>query len=173
MSTSSKKHKILIKTPFGDIKGEIFEDKSPVTSKNYLRYVNKKLYDKTSFLRTVRLENQKDSEVKIELISGGVVPKEKSYPPIDHETTKKTGIKHLDGTISMSRGEPGSAASRFFICVGDQPELDYGGLRNPDGHAAFGQVIEGMDVVRMIHQQQSEGQALNPPIEIISVRKIH
>ena len=175
MSPSSKKSIILIRTSFEDIKVEIFEDKAPITSKNFLRYVDNKLYDKTSFLRTVTLKNQQDSEVKIELISGGLVSREKSYPPIEHETTRVTGIKHVDGTISMSRGGPGSAASRFFICVGDQPELDHRGRRNPDGQgfAAFGQVIEGMERVRFIHQQPSEGQALKPPVKIISIRRIN
>ena len=174
MTFLSRNPKILIMTPLGNIEGEIFEDKAQITSKNFFRYVDSKLYDGTSFLRTVRLKNQKDSEIKIELISGGVVPRDKCYPPIEHETTMVTGLKHIDGTISMSRGKPGSATSRFFICVGDQPELNFGGRRNPDGQgfAAFGKVVEGMDVIRMIHNQPSEGQILKPPIEIISIRRI-
>lgn len=172
---SSRKHPIiLIKTSLGDIKVEIYKDKAPITSKNFLQYVEDKLYDGTSFLRTLTMENQPNSEVKIELISGGLVPREKSYPPIEHETTQVTGLKHIDGTISISRGKTGSATARFFLCVGDQPELDYGGHRNPDGQgfAAFGQLVEGMDVVRKIHKQPFEGQSLKPPIEIFSVRRI-
>ena len=89
------------------------------------------------------------------------------------ERTHKTGIRHKDGTISMARLEPNSASSEFFICLGEQPELDYGGKRNPDGQgfAAFGQVVEGMDVVRKIHRSQALGQSLEPPILIQSIRR--
>ena len=175
MASSSKNPIILIGTPLGNVKVEIFEHEAPITSKNFLRYVDGKLYDGTSFLRTVKLENQLDSEIKIELISGGVVSREKGYPLLEHETTQVTGLKHVNGTISMSRGKPGSATSRFFVCVGDQPELNYGGRRNPDGQgfAAFGKVVEGMDVIRMIHKQPFEGQMLKPPIEISSIHRIN
>jgi peptidyl-prolyl cis-trans isomerase A (cyclophilin A) len=79
----------------------------------------------------------------------------------------------VDGAISMARMKPGTATSSFFICIGDQPELDYGGNRNPDGEgfAAFGRVTEGMDVVRKIHKQPCEGQRLEPTIEILTVRR--
>ncbi|MFX6040711.1 peptidylprolyl isomerase, partial [Acinetobacter baumannii] len=74
-------------------------------------------------------------------------------PAIAHETTKQTGLRHRDGTVSMARGAPGTATAEFFICLGDQPELDFGGRRNPDGQgfAAFGQVVQGMGVVRALH----------------------
>src|SRR5262249_16023380 len=92
-------------------------------------------------------------------------------PPIAHETTDKTGILHKDGVISMARLQPGSASSEFFICVGGQPELDFGGKRNPDGQgfAAFGKVIEGMDVVRKIQQQPAKDQYLLSPVKITAV----
>ena len=90
-------------------------------------------------------------------------------PPIKHETTVLTGILHKDGVISMARNEPGTATSEFFICIGDQPSLDYGGKRNPDGQgfAAFGKV---MDVVRKIHKSATEGQWLKPRIRILNVK---
>jgi peptidyl-prolyl cis-trans isomerase A (cyclophilin A) len=93
---------------------------------------------------------------------------ETSLPPIAHETTTQTGILHKDGVISMARLEPGTATSEFFICVGDQPELDFGGKRNPDGQgfAAFGRVIKGMEVVRRIQQQPDKKQFLDPVIKI-------
>lgn len=95
-------------------------------------------------------------------------------PPIKHETTAETGILHGDGVISMARAEPGTASSEFFICIGDQPELDYGGMRNPDGQgfAAFGKVIEGMDVVRKIQSLKDEGQMLKEKVDITSVIKL-
>jgi peptidyl-prolyl cis-trans isomerase A (cyclophilin A) len=94
--------------------------------------------------------------------------------PIFHETTAETGILHTNGVISMARWEPGTATSEFFICVGDQPELDYGGRRNPDGQgfAAFGKVIKGMNVVKKIHVQPADGQYLNPVIPILEVSLI-
>jgi len=158
---------------------EVSRGKAPMTSQNFLRYVDAGLYDGTTFFRTVTLENQPDSEVKIEVIQGGTTPKDgaypSTYPPIEHETTESTGLRHGDGAVSMARMEPGSATSSFFICIGDQPELDHGGKRNPDGQgfAAFGRITKGMDVVRKIHKQPHEGQRLEPPVKIISCRRIN
>jgi cyclophilin family peptidyl-prolyl cis-trans isomerase len=93
-------------------------------------------------------------------------------PQIKHETTKETGVLHKDGVLSMARNAPGTATHHFSICIGDQPELDFGGKRNPDGQgfAAFGKVIAGMDVVRKIHrEQQPEGQYLRPRLPILAV----
>jgi peptidyl-prolyl cis-trans isomerase A (cyclophilin A) len=95
-------------------------------------------------------------------------------PPIVHESTEKTGFLHTDGVISMARSEPGTASSEFFICVGDQPELDFEGKRNPDGQgfAAFGRVMQGMDVVRVIHEQSADEQMLVSPVRVISVKRV-
>ncbi|MCW4050678.1 MAG: peptidylprolyl isomerase [Candidatus Bathyarchaeota archaeon] len=172
---SSKNPEVLIKTSLGDIKVQIYPEKAPVTSGNFLRYVDDGLYDGTSFFRTVTMMNQPNDEVKIEVIQGGQVPKEKEYEPIILERTTLTGLKHLDGVISMGRFKPDSAKSSFFFCIGDQPELDFGGKRNPDGQgfAAFGQVVEGMDVVRAIQVQPHEEQRLTPPIVIHSITMIN
>jgi peptidyl-prolyl cis-trans isomerase A (cyclophilin A) len=91
-----------------------------------------------------------------------------------HETTQQTGILHKDGTISMARNNPGSASSEFFICINDQPALDFGGKRNPDGQgfAAFGQVTRGMKVVRKIQAGEASKQALTNPVKIHSIAKI-
>ena len=96
-------------------------------------------------------------------------------PPIPHETTQQTGLRHADGTLSMARNEPGTASSEFFICVGDQPELDFGGKRNPDGagFAAFGKVLAGLDVVRKIHQSPAREQAHEPSIAIIGSKLVN
>jgi peptidyl-prolyl cis-trans isomerase A (cyclophilin A) len=85
-----------------------------------------------------------------------------------------TGLHHLDGTISMGRRGPDTATSAFFICLGDQPQLDYGGARNPDGHgfAAFGRVSVGMEVIRAIHSAPADGQELTPPVTIHSASVI-
>ncbi len=90
------------------------------------------------------------------------------------ESTKETGIQHENGSISMARMEPHTATNNFFICVGDQPELDFEGKRNPDGQgfAAFGKVTEGMNIVRKIQKQKDTSQYLIDPIRIESIRRI-
>jgi peptidyl-prolyl cis-trans isomerase A (cyclophilin A) len=83
-------------------------------------------------------------------------------PPVAPETTAQTGRRHVDGTVSLARAEPGTGSAQyFFICIGDQPALDFGGTRNPDGQgfAAFGRVVRGMDVVRRIHALPADGEA--------------
>ena len=90
------------------------------------------------------------------------------------ETTRETGLQHTNGALSMARDAPNTATSEFFICINDQPELDFGGERNPDGQgfAAFGKVIKGMDVVTRIQQQPNKGQRLLEPVIIYSVTRI-
>jgi len=164
----------LIKTSLGDITVELYPDKAPLTVMNFMKYVDTHLYDDTHFFRTVRLDNQPDNAVKIEVIQGGDVLPVHELPPVQHETTRQSGILHKDGTISMARKAPGSATCNFFICIHDQPELDFGGRRNPDGQgfAAFGNVISGMETVRKIHQQPADGQILFQPVVIISVSRL-
>lgn len=165
---------VQIETNIGKILVEMYYKKAPITASNFLRYVDESLYNGTSFFRTVNMENQPNDKVKIEVIQGGQIPKDKEYESIKLERTKDTGLKHVDGTISMGRIEPDSAKSSFFLCIGDQPELDYGGKRNPDsqGFAAFGKIIKGFDVVRKIQGSPHDGQKLTPPIEIIKITRV-
>ncbi len=164
---------IVIETYLGKIHVELYEDKAPITTKNFMRYIEEKRYLGSTFYRVVKLENQPTSNNKIEVVQGGLYEDNHSQnlPPIEHENTDKTGIKHLDGVISMARYGPGTATFEFFICVGDQPLLDYGGKRNSDNHgfAAFGRVVEGMDVVREIQMQPDSSQYLTPRIPIKSI----
>ena len=151
--------RVRIDTDVGVILVDINADKAPITAGNFLRYVAEKRYDGGAFYRVVTMKNQPTSPVKIEVIQGGLdSDSTKRLPAIPHETNDKTGIKHLDGTISMARSTPGSASSEFFICINDQPELDFGGKRNPDGQgfAAFGRVVDGMNVVRRIQQAPAD-----------------
>lgn len=166
--------RVLVRTELGDILIEVYPDKAPITAANFLRYVDARLYDGAVFHRTVTLANQPKDQIKIEVIQAALLPPEKVLPPIAHETTDATGLRHKDGTVSMARSSPGSATSSFFICVNDQPELDFGGKRNPDGQgfAAFGLVVAGMDVVGRIHGRPAEGQTLKPPVKIISVTRV-
>ena len=166
--------KVVIKTELGNIVVEIYQDRAPITAANFLRHVDSKLYDSSVFHRTVTMDNQPGNAVKIEVIQGGQLGPEKSFSAIALERTSVTGIKHVDGAISMARSSADSATSSFFICLGDQPELDFGGKRNSDGQgfAAFGKVISGMDVVKKIHKSPAEGQNLKPPIKILYAERI-
>lgn len=163
-----------IQTAAGDILLEVDAGRAPVTAANFLRYVDAGLYDGSTFFRVLTPDNQPDNEFRIQVIQGGDVADEKCFPAIAHETTKMTGIRHRDGTVSMARAEPGTASSSFFICIGDQPELDFGGRRNPDGQgfAAFGQVVAGMDVVRKIQAMEQEKQYLKKPLAILAIRRV-
>lgn len=164
---------VLIATNLGSIEVEVDEQQAPATAANFLRYVDAGRYTGGRFHRTVTMQNQPDKKIKIEVIQAGVNPKfeKEDFPPILLERTNRTGLKHLDGTISMARNGADTATSDFFICIGNQPELDFGGKRNPDGQgfAAFGHVVRGMDVVRKIQKSKAEAQTLKPPIEILSI----
>ncbi|HUU04818.1 MAG TPA: peptidylprolyl isomerase [Patescibacteria group bacterium] len=162
-----------IESAAGEIRIEVYLEKAPLTAANFLRYVDGELYDGTTFFRVLTPDNQPDSKFRIEVIQGGDVAEAKCFPPIAHETTKMTGLRHLDGTVSMARAEPGTASCNFFICIGDQPELDYDGRRNPDGQgfAAFGRVVAGMEVVKKIQYMEVSGQYLKKSLAILSIRR--
>lgn len=163
---------VVIRTELGDIEVEIDSIHAPLTSANFLRYVDLGFYGFGRFYRTVRADNQADSKVKIAVVQAGLDSlRVKNFPPVALERTNHTKLSHRDGTISMARDGPDSATSDFFICIGDQPSLDYGGKRNPDGQgfAAFGRVLLGMDVVRTIQAAPAHHQALEPPIRILEV----
>jgi peptidyl-prolyl cis-trans isomerase A (cyclophilin A) len=168
--------KINIETDLGNIVAELYQDKAPITVNNILEYIDSGYYSYGAFIRTVTDENQPDNKVKINVIQCDAHPWfANALDPIFHETTKTTGIKHEDGTLSMARYTPGTATSSFFICVGPQPELDFGGKRNPDeqGFAAFGKIISGLDVITKINQSNNFNQTLMPPIRIISITRIN
>ena len=154
--------KVIITTEVGDIIIELYINQAPITVLNFLKYVEENRYKGANFYRVVKKDNQPVNEIKIEVIQGGLFndndPNE--LPPIPHETTLLTSILHKDGVVSMARNEPGTATDDFFICVGNQPELDLGGTRNPDGKgfAAFGKVIKGMEIVQKIHQSKEKDQ---------------
>lgn len=165
--------KVKIVTALGNIIIEVDTIHAPVTAKNFLKHVQAGTYMDAVFYRVVRMDNQPDNDVKIEVIQGGLYSDEEidKQEPIPHETTEMTGIKHLNGTISMARYTPGTASTEFFICVGDQPELDFDGTRNPDkqGFAAFGQVTKGMNVVEKIQHLKDASQYLAEPLKITGI----
>jgi peptidyl-prolyl cis-trans isomerase A (cyclophilin A) len=165
---------VIMKTEAGNIRIALFPKKAPVTCANFLKYAEQLGDQGGEFYRTVTLANQPDKKIRIEVIQGGFNLRNfdtSTIRPIQLERTSLTGLSHKDGTLSMARSDPDSGTTEFFICIGDQPSLDFGGQRNPDGQgfAAFGQVVEGMDVVRRIQTRPAEGQALTPPVRITRI----
>jgi peptidyl-prolyl cis-trans isomerase A (cyclophilin A) len=169
--------RVLVQTELGDIELAIDTKRAPNTAANFLRYLDAGHYNGGTFHRTVKMDNQPDSPVKIEVIQAGVSAERAGdgFPPIPLERTTVTGLRHTDGAVSMARGQPDSATSGWFICINDQPSLDFGGARNPDGQgfAAFGRVVRGMDVVHKIQQApNTDAQRLTPLIRILKAGRI-
>ncbi len=152
---------------------------APVSAANFLAYVDGGHLRDAAIYRIVAACNQGDDVAhRIDVVQWGWQAKQEGEPPplplIAHEPTSATGLRHRDGTLSMARRAPGTAGPAFFICIGDQPELDFGGRRNPDGQgfAAFGRVIAGMDVVRAIHARAEASDRLQAPIAIARVARV-
>lgn len=164
---------VVIETEMGVIEAEIDTVHAPISGNNFLRYVDAGLYNGGRFHRTVKPDNQPNNDVKIEVIQAGRARDTQGFPPIPLERTSQTGLSHKDGTLSMARNGPDTALSDFSICIGDQPSLDFGGKRNPDGQgfAAFGKVVKGMDVARKIQAAPAEAQRLTPPITILKISR--
>jgi len=171
--------RVAIKTDHGLIVLALAADKAPITAANFLHYVDARRFDATSFYRAVRSQGAAGAG----LIEGGLQNAPgKLFPPIAHESTTQTGLSHQAGTISMARYGPGTATADFFICSGPAPYLDAnpGGKGDNLGYAAFGQVIDGMDVVRAIlalptngvaRNPAMQGQILSPPVAIVTMRR--
>jgi peptidyl-prolyl cis-trans isomerase A (cyclophilin A) len=172
--------RVAVKTAKGTITLQLEAAKAPVTVKNFLRYVDARLLDRSSFYRASHVPNAPDHG----LVEGGLRgdPK-KVFKPIAHESTARTGLTHKDGAVSMARRGPGTATADFFIVVGDQPgfDADPTGQGDKDGFAAFGQVVDGMDVVHAIFEQKvsatagagaMKGEMLSPPVPILTVRRV-
>jgi len=167
-----------VETALGSFVIAVDPKRAPITVANYLAHVDAGWLDGGSVYRIVTPSNQPpETAHKIEVVQWGMnLPDDQAppRPPIAHETTAQTGLRHRDGTVSMARSTPGSATAEFFICIGDQPELDFGGRRNPDGQgfAAFGQIVAGHDTVRALYRQGASEQYLKPPIAVRSVRRL-
>jgi peptidyl-prolyl cis-trans isomerase A (cyclophilin A) len=166
---------VTLDTDKGRIEIEVDVAHAPISAANFLRYVDAGAYDGGAFHRTVRPDTETRKDVPIEVIQASKSSASPGWAPIALERTSITGLKHRDGTVSMARSGPDSATSDFFICIGDQPLLDFGGARNADGQgfAAFGRVVAGMDVVKVIQQSPAapRTQNLAPPIAIKKVAR--
>ena len=167
--------RVIVETELGEIEIEVDTVRAPRTAANFLKYVDAGMYDGGRFHRTVRLDNQPENEVKIQVVQAGASATRirDFFPPIELERTSVTKLTHAAGAVSMARSGPDTARDGFFICIGNQPELDFGGKRNADGQgfAAFGRVIRGMDVVARIQAAPAVRQNLRPPILIIRARR--
>ena len=144
--------RVALTTPLGVILLELHKDKAPITTANFLRYVDEKRMDHAVFFRASHPPGVLDYGT----IQGGLQNDPKYVlKPIPHEPTTKTGLSHTDGAISMGRFAPGTATSDFFICIGDNTYLDADPKAKGDnkGFAAFGYVVEGMDIARKILAQ--------------------
>jgi len=174
---------VAIETTMGTIVVALETERAPITSANFLKYADEKRFDGTVFYRAMRLDY---GEQPNGLIQGGTQnDPARILPPIAHEPTKVTGVKHTDGAISMARYAPGTATGDFSITVSAQPGLDADpASENPEfqaGFAAFGHVVQGMDVVRAIFDAPTDpekgegwmkGQILADPVKIVSVRRV-
>lgn len=155
---------VVLETELGDITIEVYEEQAPISSGSFLDHVDGGYFEGGAFWRTVTTENDNGSPI-IEVIQGGVIGEVTDLPMVEHESTRDSGILHEDGIVSLGRSDLGTASgASFFICVGDQPALDFGATRNPDrqGFAAFGKVVDGMDVVRAIHRREANGPSDDP-----------
>ena len=171
--------KATLVTSLGSIELELAADKAPISAANFLAYVDQKRLDGSGFYRAVKLAPDLSSG----LIQGGLQgDPAKVLPPIAHEPTTKTGLKHVNGTISFARDAPGTATCDFFICIGDQPSLDADPTQPGDnlGFAAFGHVTTGMEVVKKIlgspvsptkGEGTMKGEMLEPTIQILTARR--
>ena len=176
---AAAKPRVAIKTNHGVIVVELEDRRAPLTCTNFLRYVDAGKYDGGSFFRAARTPGAP----KEGTIVGAPGPHVHPYPPIAHESTTKTGLRHLTGTISLGRFQPGTATDNVFICASPEPYLDAhpGAPGDNLGYAAFGQTVEGLAVVRKIlslHTNQKSqfkdqrGQWLDPPVPILSMRRV-
>ena len=143
---------VILETELGNIEIEVYPKKSPASAADFLYYVDEGLYDGHGFYRTVTPESD-NLGMNMSLIQGGRLELAPVTADIVHETTEQSGLSHIDGSVGIARGEPGTgSAAFFFINLGDNSFLDFGGSRNPDGqgYAVFGQVVTGLDVAANI-----------------------
>jgi len=172
---------VVFQTELGAITMEVDVARAPVTAANFLKYVDGKFFDGGVVNRSVRPDNttRKDVEIQVIQLQSDATRSREEFPPIPLERTSVTGLKHTDGAISMARDGPDSATSSFFITIGDQPSLDFGGARNADGQgfAVFGRVIGGMDVVAKIHASKTAvagdygTETLDPAIRVLGASR--
>lgn len=169
--------RVALTTELGPIVLELEKERAPVTTANFLKYVNAKRFDGIGFYRAVTVAPG------FGLVQAGQRDGAKLYPSIAHEPTTQTGLSHKDGTISMARAAPGSAVADWFIMIGDSPAMDANPQAPGDnlGFAAFGRVVEGMDIIRRIQAAPTDpnlgegvmkGQMIAKPVKVLTARVV-
>lgn len=169
---------VALETSAGRVVIEVNDRAAPVTGANFLRYVDEKRLDGTSFYRAMK------AAPGAGLVQGGTQnDPARVLEPIAHEPTTQTGLRHVDGAVSMARYAPGTATGDFFVSVGATPAYDAGRPYSidADGFAVFGRVVEGLDIVRgLLDAPKSltegegfmRGQMLDPKITIVTARRV-
>jgi peptidyl-prolyl cis-trans isomerase A (cyclophilin A) len=170
--------RVRLETSMGPIVIEVDLKRAPITARNFLAYADGKRFDGTTFYRAARYKTAQ----QYGLVQGGIDHAvSRAFAPIQHEPTSKTGLLHIDGTVSMARNQPGTAMGDFFICVGVCTYLDAGPNGQPPGYAAFGRVVSGMDVVRKIlalptykggYSRTTMGQSIMNRVKIVTARRV-
>ncbi|WP_077228579.1 peptidylprolyl isomerase [Sphingomonas hengshuiensis] len=171
--------RVAVETTVGRFVLELETAKAPITARNFLRYVDAKRLDGIVFYRTVKVADH------FGFVQFGVQnAPARLFPPIKHEPTSQTGVKHVDGAISVPRLAPGTGRGEFTISVGDQPSFDADPARPGDnlGYAAFGRVVEGMDVVLKIFDARTsltktlqgsfKGEVPEAPVKVLTARRL-
>lgn len=168
--------KVVLNTGMGPITIELDRVHAPISTANFLKYVDQMRFDGINFYRAYKVPY----ETPIGLIQAGVAGRSnKVLPPIAHEPTSKTGLSHTDGAISMARGAPGTAAGDFFIIIGDLRALDASD-KDP-GYAVFGKIVGGMEnVIRILNAPTSptlgsgamKGQMIEKPVPVATARRV-
>jgi peptidyl-prolyl cis-trans isomerase A (cyclophilin A) len=176
-ATATAPVRVALTTTMGRIVIELETARAPITTANFLRYVDARRYDGVNFFRAMTIAPGQG------LIQAGIRDPRRLYPPIAHEPTTRTGLSHIESAVSMARHAPGTAQSDFTIQLQNTPFYDAHPEQPGDnaGYAVFGRVIEGMDVVRRIHASPisategegvMRGQILSPPIRIVTARRV-
>jgi len=168
---------VIFETAKGNIEISVDAAHAPLSAANFLKYVDGGFYDGGTVNRAVRPDNTVRHDVEIQVIQFQIARarQREQFPPVPLERTNVTGLKHVDGAVSMARNGPDTATGSFSIVIGDQPEMDFGGKRNADGQgfAVFGRVVKGLDVVKAIQMSPTGprgpygAESLSPPIEIV------
>jgi peptidyl-prolyl cis-trans isomerase A (cyclophilin A) len=172
---------VVFQTEKGNITIEVDAVRAPLTAANFLKYVDGGFYDGGTINRAVRPDNTVRRDVEIQVIQFQIARarQRERFPPVPLERTTVTGLKHVNGAVSMARAGPDTATGSFSIVIGDQPDMDFAGKRNPDGQgfAVFGRVVRGMEVVKAVHLSPTGGpgpygtESLTPPIAIVKAQR--
>jgi len=165
--------RILIETAYGDMEAELYPAKAPKTVAAFLSYIDAGYYKNASFYRVLK-DDDMPTDYNSGLIQGGLWPDKKNIPGIEHESTRQTGLSHTNGILSLARTGINTATTEFFICIGDQTQLNAGrnGTADSLGFAAFGRIVKGMKTARDIQSSNSHDDHFDKKIIIKNITRL-